>query len=120
MNDDLLIKGGTVVDGTGSPPFVADVAIRGDKISEVGRLPAREDVTVVDARGLVVAPGFIDTRLTDVLPEDIKKKLLESTPLGRFGTVEDIANAVAFLASDEASFITGHVLSVDGGLSMAS
>jgi 3-oxoacyl-[acyl-carrier protein] reductase len=77
----------------------------------------------VGSRGITVnavAPGFIDTRLTDVLPEDIKKKLLESTPLGRFGTVEDIANAVAFLASDEASFITGHVLSVDGGLSMAS
>jgi 3-oxoacyl-[acyl-carrier protein] reductase len=77
----------------------------------------------VGSRGITVnavAPGFIDTRLTDVLPDDIKAKLLESTPLGRFGTVDDIANAVAFLASDQASFITGHVLSVDGGLSMAS
>ncbi|HLU36339.1 MAG TPA: SDR family oxidoreductase, partial [Thermomicrobiales bacterium] len=77
----------------------------------------------VGSRGITVnavAPGFIDTRLTDVLPDDIKQKLLDSTPLGRFGKVEDIANAVAFLASDDASFITGHVLSVDGGLSMAS
>ncbi len=77
----------------------------------------------VGSRGITVnavAPGFIDTRLTDILPEDLKKQLLESTPLGRFGSVEDIANAVAFLASDGASFITGHVLSVDGGLSMAS
>jgi 3-oxoacyl-[acyl-carrier protein] reductase len=77
----------------------------------------------VGSRGITVnavAPGFIDTRLTDVLPEEIKQRLLESTPLGRFGSVEDIANAVAFLASDQASFITGHVLSVDGGLSMAS
>lgn len=77
----------------------------------------------VGSRGITVnavAPGFIDTRLTDVLPDEVKQKLLDSTPLGRFGTVEDIANAVAFLASDQASFITGHVLSVDGGLSMAS
>jgi 3-oxoacyl-[acyl-carrier protein] reductase len=65
-----------------------------------------------------VAPGFITTVLTEVLPEEIKQATLEQTPLGRFGTPEDVANAVAFLASDEAGFITGHVLSVDGGLVM--
>lgn len=77
----------------------------------------------VGSRGITVnavAPGFIQTRLTDVLSEDIKKKLLESTPLGRFGSPEDVANAVAFLASPDAAYITGHVLSVDGGLSMSS
>lgn len=65
-----------------------------------------------------VAPGFVPTALTEVLSDEIKQAILESTPLGRFGTPEDIAAAVAFLASDEAGFITGQVLSVDGGAVM--
>jgi 3-oxoacyl-[acyl-carrier protein] reductase len=65
-----------------------------------------------------VAPGFIETDMTSGLPEELKKKLLENTALRRFGTVDDIAHAVRFLASDEASFITGHVLDVNGGVYM--
>ena len=66
-----------------------------------------------------VAPGFIQTELTADLPEELLAEAVARTPLGRAGIPEDIASAVAFLATDEASFITGHVLSVDGGLAMA-
>ena len=63
-----------------------------------------------------VAPGFIPTDLTSVVPQAVQDALLRQVPLGRFGTVEDVANAIAFLASDEAAYITGQVLVVDGGL----
>jgi 3-oxoacyl-[acyl-carrier protein] reductase len=65
-----------------------------------------------------VAPWFIETELTANLPQEIKDWGIQLTPLGRFGQPEDVAMAVAFLASDEAGFITGHVLSVDGGMVM--
>ena len=69
-------------------------------------------------RANVVAPGYVDTRLTQVIAEEMKELMLANTPLGRFGRPEDIAGAVRFLCSDEASFITGEVLLVDGGLGM--
>jgi 3-oxoacyl-[acyl-carrier protein] reductase len=69
-------------------------------------------------RANVVAPGYIDTRLTQVLPDEAKELMLRNTPLGRFGEPQDVARAVRFLCSDEASFITGEVLLVDGGLGM--
>ncbi|HEY5628911.1 MAG TPA: 3-oxoacyl-[acyl-carrier-protein] reductase [Candidatus Limnocylindrales bacterium] len=65
-----------------------------------------------------VAPGFVLTELTSSLPDTIQEGIKTATPLGRFGTPEEIANAVAFLASDEAAYITGQVLGVDGGLVM--
>ena len=65
-----------------------------------------------------VAPGFIETAMTAVLPEELKQSALKNIPLGRIGTPDDVANAVAFLASEEASYITGHVLNVNGGMLM--
>lgn len=73
----------------------------------------------VASRGItanVVAPGFIETDMTSVLSEDMKAALLKQIPVGRMGRSQDVAEAVSFLASEEASYITGHVLHVNGGL----
>jgi 3-oxoacyl-[acyl-carrier protein] reductase len=65
-----------------------------------------------------VAPGFIETAMTSVLSDDLKQSALKMIPLGRVGTPEEVANCVAFLASEEAAYITGHVLNVNGGMLM--
>ncbi len=65
-----------------------------------------------------VAPGFIETKMTEALPEDIRAKMLEVIPARRFGTPRDVARAVVFLASDESSYMTGQVLTVSGGMVM--
>ena len=71
-----------------------------------------------NVRANVVAPGYVKSRLTEVLPEEATAAMLQNTPLGHLGEPEDVAGAVRFLCSDEASFITGEVLLVDGGLGM--
>ncbi len=63
-----------------------------------------------------IAPGYVETEMTSILHEALKKRILKRTPLGRLGTVEDIVNAARFLISDESQFITGQTLSVDGGI----
>lgn len=75
----------------------------------------------VAARGITVnclAPGFIETAMTDVLKDDLKKKLLEAVPARRLGTPEDIATGVVYLASEEASYVTGQTLHINGGMAM--
>jgi 3-oxoacyl-[acyl-carrier protein] reductase len=69
-------------------------------------------------RANVVAPGYVKTQLTEVLPDEATAAMIQNTPLGRVAEPEEVAGAVRFLASDEASFITGEVLLVDGGLGM--
>jgi len=63
-----------------------------------------------------VAPGFIQSKMTDVLPDDVKKAYMDTIPLKRFGTAEDIAKAVAWLAGDDSAYVTGQVISVNGGM----
>jgi 3-oxoacyl-[acyl-carrier protein] reductase len=73
----------------------------------------------VGSRGVrvnAIAPGYVATELTNVLPDELRAKILENTPLGRLGEPEDVAACVRFLCSDEARFVTGAVLQVDGGL----
>ena len=73
------------------------------------------------SRGITVnaiAPGFIETEMTEVLSEDVKKAMGDQIPLKRFGKTEDIAEMAAFLASDKAAYVTGQVISVDGGMAM--
>jgi 3-oxoacyl-[acyl-carrier protein] reductase len=73
----------------------------------------------IASRGVTVnavAPGFIETPMTDVLPDKVKEELKVRIPLGRMGSARDVASAIVFLASDEAGYITGHVLNVNGGM----
>jgi len=76
----------------------------------------------IASRGVTVnavAPGFIATPMTDVLPDKVKEELKTRIPLGRMGSARDVASAIVFLASDEAGYITGHVLNVNGGMHLA-
>jgi 3-oxoacyl-[acyl-carrier protein] reductase len=69
-------------------------------------------------RANAVAPGFISSKMTDALSDDVRQKMLDAIPLACFGTPQDVANAVAFLGSDQSSYITGQVISVNGGMVM--
>lgn len=71
-----------------------------------------------NVRANVVSPGFIDTDMTRELPEDVRAKIFEAIPMGRLGSAEEVAKAVAFLASDAASYVTGEILRVNGGMYM--
>jgi 3-oxoacyl-[acyl-carrier protein] reductase len=90
--------------------------------SKAGLIGAARSLTrEVGSRGItvnVVAPGFIMTDMTSVLPEDTKASILQSIPAGRFGLVNEVASAINFLASDSSSYVSGAVIPIDGGLGM--
>ena len=104
----------SVVGETGNPGQAVYAASKAAIIGltkSLAREYASRNVTVN-----AVAPGFIETDMTASLPDKVKAQAIESTPLGRMGTPRDIAAAVRYLASEEASFVTGHVLRINGGM----
>ncbi len=111
-----IINISSIVGETGNPGQSNYVASKAGLIGLTKSLAqemASRNITVN-----AIAPGFIETDMTAVLSEDLKAKMLEHIPLKRMGKAEDIAAAVRFLASDDASYITGHVLDVNGGMYM--
>ena len=109
-----IINMASIIGAIGGPGQSNYAASKGGMIAMTKSIAAE-----VASRGITanaIAPGFIKTPMTDVLPEELKKTYLAQIPSGRFGEPEDIANACVFLASDEASYINGQVLHVNGGM----
>ncbi len=112
-----IVNIASVVAQAGNPGQANYVASKGGIIGltkAVATEVASRSITVN-----AVAPGFIATAMTEKLPDDVRTRMLSLVPLGRMGTDRDIACGVRFLASDEASYITGHVLSINGGMYMS-
>ena len=102
-----------VIGQAGSANYAASKAGLIGMTKSIAREIGKKDVTAN-----CIAPGFIITEMTDILPDAVKAAAKEFTPMRKFGTVDDVAKAVAFLASDQAGYITGQVLCVDGGMAM--
>jgi len=111
-----IVSTSSVVGLTGNPGQTNYAASKAGLIGftkSLAREVATRNITVN-----AVAPGYIATEMVKTLSEDLQKAILERIPLGRFGTPEDVADVVAFLCSEKASYITGHVINVDGGMVM--
>ncbi|MEZ4520430.1 MAG: 3-oxoacyl-[acyl-carrier-protein] reductase [Thermomicrobiales bacterium] len=117
-------RSGSIVNLTSVVGLVGNVGQANYAAAKAGLIGLTKSMAKeVGARGITVnavAPGFINTRLTDVLSDDVREWATELIPLDRFGEPEDVAGAVSFLVSPAAGYITGNVLSVDGGMFMAT
>ena len=109
-----IINVASVVGFMGNPGQVNYSAAKGGMIALTKSLAKEFGSRNITAN--CVAPGFIQTDMTDKLPDDVRESYIKGIPLGRFGQVEDIANAVKYLASDEANYVTGSTIHVNGGL----
>lgn len=115
-------KGGSIINITSVVGVMGNAGQANYSASKAGLIGlTKTTAKEFSSRGIrcnAVAPGFIQSAMTDKLSDDVKKQYFEAIPLGKFGTVENIADTVAFLASDMSAYITGQVLCVDGGLIM--
>ena len=113
---DIVIKNVRIIDGSAAPWYRGDIGIQDGRIRKIGCIAQEENT--VDGGDLYVAPGFIDTDMTAVLPEAVRTGMTQGIPAGRAGQPEDVAQAVAFFAAEQSSYLTGQVLCVDGGMAM--
>lgn len=118
----LKQKGGRIINMSSVSGVLGNAGQANYCASKAGLIGLTKSVArELASRGITVntvAPGFIDTEMTQVLPEAVKAAAVEQIPMKHFGSTKDIANVVAFLASEEAGYITGQVISVDGGMAM--
>jgi 3-oxoacyl-[acyl-carrier protein] reductase len=111
---DLIIRNGQILDGSGNPSFRGDLAIQSDTISAVGDLSEATALEIIDAEGMAVAPGFIETRMTDEIPVATREVARRLAALSQGGLPLDVAEAITFLCSPNAQGISGETLRVCG------
>ena len=113
---DIIIKNGKILDGTGNSWFYDNIAVKDGKIIKIGKLENWQAPKIIDATGLIIAPGFIDTDMIKGMDQKFYERNLKSIGMRRLGKPEDVAKVALFLASDLSEYVTGQIIGVDGGM----